>query len=52
MSHVCGEIIHRDLHTLALLQFSQGGNQQLKVKCSRVVKVVVVLCGQSLLLGG
>lgn len=49
---VCGEIIHRDLHTLALLQLPQGVDQQLEVKCPGMIKVVVVAGCQSLLLWG
>lgn len=45
-----GEVVHRDLHTLALLQLSQCGDQQLKVKSTRMIEVVVVTRCQGLLL--
>lgn len=48
---MAGEVVNRDLDTLALLEFAQGGDQQLEVKGARMVKVVVVAGGQTLLLG-
>lgn len=49
---VCSEVINGDLHTLALLQLPQGGDQQLEVKRPGMVKVVVVARRQSLLFWG
>lgn len=47
---VGGEVVNGDLDTLALLEFPQGGDQQLEVKGSGMVKVVVVAGGQTLFL--
>ena len=44
------EVVHRDLHAPALLQFPEGGLQQLEVKRPRVVEVVVVARRQGLFL--
>ena len=44
-----GEVVHRDLDALALLEFPQSGHQQLKVKGPRVVKVIVITGSQRLL---
>lgn len=49
---VCGEIVHGDLHALALLQLPQGGDQQLEVERPGVIEVVVVAGCQCLLLRG
>lgn len=52
LSAVSREVVHGDLHTLALLQFAQRVRQQVKVEGVRVVEVVVVTGGPSLLLRG
>lgn len=49
---VGGEVVDGDLHTLALLQLLQGGDDEVKVKGIRVVKVEVIAgCLLLLLLG-
>lgn len=52
LSPVRCEVIHRDFHALALFELPQGVSQQIEVKGIRVVKVVVVTGGPSLLLWG
>jgi len=49
---VGGEVVHGDLHALALLEFAQRVGQQVEVEGVRVVEVVVVAGGQSLLIRG
>lgn len=50
LSPVCCEVIHGDFHALALFELPHGVSQQIEVKGVRVVKVVVVTGGPSLLL--
>lgn len=47
-----GEVIHGHLDALALLQFLQGGHDEVKVEGVRVIEVVVVEGGLLLLLPG
>lgn len=46
-----GEVIHWDLHTLALLEFAKSVNQQAEIKGVWMVKVVIVISSQQLLFG-
>ncbi len=48
---VCGEVVHRDLHALALLEFAESVHQQAEVKGIWMVKVVIVISSQQLLFG-
>lgn len=52
LSPMSCKVIHRDFHTLALFEFSQGVCQQIKVKGIRVIKVIVVTGSQCLFLCG
>lgn len=48
---VRGEVIHRDLHALALLEFAESVHQQAEIKGVRMVKVVIITSSQQLLFG-
>lgn len=48
---VCGEVIHRDLHALALLEFAESVHQQAEIKGVWMVKVVIIISSQQLLFG-
>lgn len=52
LSPMSCKVIYWDFYTLALFEFMQGVCQQIKVKCIRVVKVIVVTGSQSLLFWG
>lgn len=49
---VRGEVVHRDLHALPLLQLAQRRHQEVKVERVWMVEVVVIAGGQGLLLLG
>lgn len=46
-----GEVIHWDLHALALLEFAESVHQQAEIKGVWMVKVVIIISSQQLLFG-